>query len=115
MFHIDHRLAIAFCSPLQVASKLHMVSKGAHLIDGVQSAKVTGCKHKTFVLPGLKEIHAYYENIRNTESFRAGKTVVVCVGNHPEDITLNALMVGAFLILNDEWALDEVERLQAPS
>ena len=61
-----------------------------------------------FEPPGLREVYGFYEDILHMRSFREGKALVFCTGHHPKNITVNALLVGAFMILNDGMSLEQV-------
>ena len=61
-----------------------------------------------FEPPCLRQIYGFYEDVLHVRSYREGKTLVICTGSHPKDITINTLLVGAFMILSDGMSLDQV-------
>jgi hypothetical protein len=117
---VHERLALATYTMAEAEARLQWGLKNAQLIQGAMPfaskeeafKEMTECSNEEenidFEPPGLCGIYGFYQDVLHTKSFKEGKTIVICTGRHPKDVTINTLLVGAFMILNDGMSLDQV-------
>ena len=106
LIDVHDRLSIALCSVEQGSDLLQWRLKSAHFITGARSLAPEqeldsdSSRDANFEPLGLTVIHGFCEDLWRSQHYKQGKTIVVCAGVLPEDITNTALLVGCFMILN---------------
>ena len=113
----DH-LAVAICSVEQGKDLLQWRIHNAHYVTGANSSsaeastKASDCD--TFQPLGLRIIHGFCEDLWHSHAYKQERTVVVCAGIDPKDVTDTALLVGSFMILNLDLDVDNVIKAFEP-
>ena len=116
---VHDRFALAIYTVEQAEARIWWRLKNAVLVKGaapfaLREAEDRQEEDNEFEPPCLRQIYGFYEDVLHARSYRECKTLVVCTGRHPKDITINALLVGAFMILNDGMSLDQVNQVFDP-
>ena len=109
---VHERLAVAICSVEQGRDVLQWRMKNSHFITGAhfygRDAHKEDSNDDVFHPPGLGIIHGFCEDLWHSQAYKQGKTIVICAGTHPKDITDTALLVGSFMILSMDIEIQEV-------
>jgi hypothetical protein len=84
--------------------------KDAQIFPGVLSSSAVKDESDDhpFQPLGLKDVHAFCEDLLHTQAYKEGKMIVVCSGRNPKDITNTALLLGSFMILAEGLDLETV-------
>ena len=109
---VHEQLAVAICSVEQGRDLVQWRVKDAHVITGAHmygaDTQRQTSEDDNFHPLGLKIIHGFCEDLWHSHAYKEGKTIVVCAGTHPRDITDTALLVGSFMILSMDLDVDDV-------
>ena len=116
VLQVHDRLAVAVCPCEHAASRLSISPTKAHFVDGVQGQSAENLLvAETQLEPyGLKRIYGFCMDLMSSLAFKQGKVLVVCSGSCDQDITHSALLVGALMILNFDFQVDQVTQAFAP-
>ena len=112
MMQVCGQLAFAMCSVEQGKDLLQWRVKNAHFITGARlhraDTHIEKSKDDIYHPPGLGIIHGFCDDLWHSQAYKQGKTIVVCAGTKPRDITDTALLVGGFMILSLDRNVEEV-------
>ena len=112
------QLAVATCSVEQGKELFQWRVKNAHFVSGARLHSRGTYNEKSrddiYHPPGLAVIHGFCEDLWHSQAYKQEKTVVVCAGSNPRDITDTALLVGGFMILSMDCNIDDVTKALEP-
>jgi hypothetical protein len=111
---IQDRLCLAMCTARQARKMVIVSMKSTWFISGMKN-EAQKCIHAGFRPSSLSEIFRFSQRLRTKMITRIGNTtLIICAGQHAEMITNTALALGGYLIMYEQYSVDEVQKIFSP-